>query len=388
LRLYVTDRLGKVLYDSTGRAKGEDFSKWRDIALALRGQYGARSTPDIAGHKDSSVMYVTAPVRWPPGGEIVGTVCVGKPVQSFGQFVIQAQQRTLYVGVISAITVAVLALFVSIWLVRPFGLIADYTRFIKNQQGLHPLKLLRHGWALTRAAYDDMRDTLAGRNYVADYVQTLTHEVKSPLSVIRGAAELLQEPMDETQRQRFIGNIAHEALRIQDMINRMMELTALQTRRVLDCTQTVALQALLHDLAHTSQAVATQRDIRLVVQAPLDYEVQADPFLLRQALTNLLDNALQFSPMAGLIELGLSQQNGWVHITVCDQGPGIAAYAQNKVFEKFYSLPRPNSQKKSTGLGLSFVKEIAALHKGGIELANRPIGQGPGALATLTLRQR
>jgi two-component system sensor histidine kinase CreC len=180
------------------------------VRQTLKGEYGARTTLDIASDSDSAVMYTAAPVRWvttPNGvgnGEIIGSVTVGKPVQTFGQFVAAARSRTLYVGLLSVFAVLVLAVTVSVWLVRPFGLIADYARFVRLQQGFHPGRLLRRGWDLLRAAYDEMRDALAGRNYVADYVQTLTHEVKSPLSAIRGAAELLQEPMEEAQPTRWL----------------------------------------------------------------------------------------------------------------------------------------------------------------------------------------
>ena len=330
-------------------------------------------------------MYVAAPVYQAGSGEIIGSLTVGKPVQSFGQFVVAARSRTLYAGVLSVLAVLVLGITVSVWLVRPFGLIADYVRYVKAQPGFHPGRLLRRAWDLLRAAFDEMRDALAGRNYVADYVQTLTHEVKSPLSAIRGAAELLQEPMEEAQRQRFLGNIQRETQRIQEMVDRMMELTALETRRVLDNVQPVALRPLLEELAHATQGVATQRGIRISVQAEADATVEADPFLLRRAVSNLLDNALDFSPQGGTIELGLALSGRWAQITVRDQGPGIPAYAQDKVFEKFYSLARPHSKKKSTGLGLSFVKEIASLHRGRVELGNRVEREGSGACAMLWL---
>ena len=145
---------------------------------------------------------------------------------------------------------------------------------------------------------------------------------------------------------------------------------------------------MLEDLAHTAQSVATQRHIRITVVAQEDATVEADPFLLRRAVSNLLDNALDFSPEGGQIELGLQVQGRWVCITVRDQGPGIPAYAQDKVFEKFYSLARPHSKKKSTGLGLSFVKEIASLHRGRVELGNRPEAEGTGASAVLWLPRR
>ena len=87
-----------------------------------------------------------------------------------------------------------LVIILSIWLVRPFGVLADYVRYVREQRSFSLPRLGRRALGAIGAAYDEMRDALAGRNYVADYVQTLTHEVKSPLSAIRGAAELLQEP--------------------------------------------------------------------------------------------------------------------------------------------------------------------------------------------------
>lgn len=396
LRAYVTDRKGIVVFDSTGQSLGKDFSQWRDVRLTLKGEYGARSSMDIAGDAGSAVMYMAAPVRWVNrtrngdsgggNGEIIGVVTIGKPAQSFGQFVAAARSRTLYAGMLSVAAVLIMAVTVSVWLVRPFGLIADYARYVKAQRGFHPWRLVWRAWQLLRAAYDEMRDALAGRNYVADYVQTLTHEVKSPLSAIRGAAELLQEPMEEAQRQRFLGNIQRETLRIQEMVDRMMELTALETRRVLDSVQQMAIRPMLEELAHASQAAAAQRRIRIDVTAGVDAMVEADPFLLRRAVSNLVDNALDFSPDGGIVELGLHLEGRWVCITVRDQGAGIPDYAQEKVFEKFYSLARPHSRKKSTGLGLSFVKEIASLHKGEVALTNRPQQEGLGALATIWLR--
>lgn len=95
-----------------------------------------------------------------------------------------------------------------------------------------------------------MRDAIAGRNYVQDYVQQLTHELKSPLSAVRGAAELLQEPsLPPAQAARFAANIERESLRMQEVVDRMMELTALESRRLLQDQQRVALAPMLHELA-------------------------------------------------------------------------------------------------------------------------------------------
>jgi len=236
------------------------------------------------------------------------------------------------------------------------------------------------------AAYDEMRDALAGRNHVADYVQTLTHELKSPLSAIRGAAELLQEPMADADRARFAANISRETLRIQALVDRMMELTALESRQSLETPRPVALRAMLLELVGAMQPACAARGLRIDAP-PADADdggpvVDGDALLLHRALANLVDNAIDFSPPGGVVTLGLVMHRRTVDVTVRDQGPGIPDYAEAKVFEKFYSLARPHSNKKSTGLGLSFAKEIAELHHGRVTLRNAEDG---GAVAVLSL---
>jgi len=382
LRAYVTDRHGRVLFDSLGRETGADYSQRSDVLRSLAGNYGARTTRDVANDPLTSVMYSAAPIRW--NGEIVGVVSLGKPVQSFGQFVEDARARTLWVGVGSALALLLLAVFMSVWLVRPFGLISDYIVWARAQPSLSLPRMARRALDALRSGFSEMRDALTGRNYVADYVQTFTHEVKSPLSAIRGAAELLQEPsMPPAERARFLDNITREAQRIQEIVDRMMELTALETRRGLDRAVPVALAGLLEDVTGSARDAAAARHVRVTLALHAQAMTQGDPFLLRRAISNLLDNAIDFAPEGSEVTLGLSTTARKARITVRDHGPGIPDYARDKVFEKFYSLARPHNQKKSTGLGLAFVKEIVALHRGRIALVN--VVEGSGAIATLSL---
>jgi two-component system sensor histidine kinase CreC len=324
---------------------------------------------------------VAAPVR--SGGTIVGAVSVGKPVRSFGQFVEAARRKTLYVGILSATGVALLALFMSVWVVRPLGLLTDFARYVRSQRRLHPPALARVTVGIVRDAFEDMRDALAGRNYVADYVQTLTHELKSPLSAIRGAAELLQDPaMPPAERARFLGNIAQETGRIQEVVDRMMELTRLEARRSLAHVAPVQLGGLLDEVVAGAQDAAAPRQVRVERAGGGDATVEGDRFLLRRALANLVDNAIDFSPAGGTVRVLLECDGGTARVVVGDDGPGVPDYAREKVFEKFYSLARPATGRKSTGLGLSFVRQVAALHHGRIVLEN---GEKGGAVATLSL---
>jgi two-component system sensor histidine kinase CreC len=381
MRVTVVDKLGTVLFDSLGRHEGKDFSQWRDVRRALAGQYGARTSPDFDEDANSSVMIVSVPLR--AGPEIIGAVSVGKPLHSLGQFVEAARRKTLLVGLTSVVAVLLLAVILSVWLVRPFGVVADYVRYVRAQRSFSLPRLGRRALGAIGEAYDEMRDALAGRNHVTGYVQTLAHELKSPLSAIRGAAELLHEPtMPDADRRRFLGNIERETHRIQELVDRMMELAALESRRSLDAVAPVALKPLLEELVASAQGSGAARAIAVHLEAPQAVSVDGDAFLLRRAVSNLLDNALDFSPDGGTVRVTLATHGRTVDVSVRDQGPGIPDYADEKVFEKFFSLARPHSRKRSTGLGLPFVKEIAELHHGRVSLRNAPDG---GATALLSL---
>ena len=114
-----------------------------------------------------------------------------------------------------------------------------------------------------------------------------------------------------------------------------------------------------------------------------DAVVVGDAFLLRQMVANLVDNACDFAPADSDVTVALTPRAGdRLAITVADRGPGVPAYALDRVFERFYSLPRPHGGSRSSGIGLAFVAEVAALHGGRATLANR---DGGGAVATIEL---
>jgi two-component system sensor histidine kinase CreC len=397
LHVYVTDRNGFVLFDSRGADTGE-YLAWRDVHLTLQGDYGARTTLEDPSDPRSAVMYVGAAIRErqaeragerSAGGkaqadEIVGMVAVGKRVSDFNPFIQNAREKILLVGVISTAAFALLLLIATVWLVRPFGLMADLWRAVRREGGT-PLAMGRRLAQALRAAFAETRDTLAGRSYSDEYVQTIAHELKSPLAAIRGAAELLREPMPEEARARFAGNIEDQVARSQALIERLLELSALERRGALTRVEPLSLAALARQAQDEVLPFALLRQV--AIEATLDDGVQVvgDGFLLQRAIANLLRNAVEFSPAGSRVTLVVDDQRQNARLTVRDRGPGLPDYARDRIFDKFYSLPRPDTCKKGTGLGLAFVKEVAALHGGQIRLANHADG---GALATLTLPRR
>jgi len=379
LRVYVTDRSGRVVFDSLGRAVGQDYSLWRDVMLTLEGQYGARTTNDVEDDPRTAAMYVGAPI-W-HADQIVGVVSVGRPVISFGQYVQAARSRIVWAGVVSGAAFLLLAVLVSVWVVRPVGLIAGYVRYLRGEPGAERPRLGRGTLDALAASYQEMRDALAGRQYVTEYVQTLTHEIKSPLAAIRGAAELLQEPMTDADRARFVDNILRESARMEELVDRLLKLAALERQRQLDVMTPVSLRAMAEAAVRATEPRAQRQRVKVALVVESELSLPGDPLLLTSALTNLLENAIDFSPPGGAVEVRVQQAGHHALITVRDEGPGVPDYAAGRVFDRFYSLARPNNGKKGTGLGLAFVKEIAVLHHGSASLDN----VAGGALATLRL---
>ena len=177
-------------------------------------------------------------------------------------------------------------------------------------------------------------------------------------------------------------NISNQALRLQELADKLLELASLEKRHMLDETKPVNLQALAQEVVNTLAPAAERKHITLLLQCDEPITVMGDAFLIQRALTNLIANALDFSPENSIIATQIQAQGKQCTISIRDQGQGIPEYALDRIFEKFYSLRRPDSGQKSTGLGLPFVREIAHLHGGEIVLANHPTG---GAVATLTL---
>jgi two-component system sensor histidine kinase CreC len=232
-------------------------------------------------------------------------------------------------------------------------------------------------------AVETMRRKLEGKAYVEQYVQSLTHEMKSPLAAIRGAAELLQEPLPEAERQRFAHNIRTQEQRLTETIDKLLALAEVEQHGWLQKLEPVNVASLLTESGEDVSAKLAASELALSVDVQdQQATVQGDPYLLRQAVSNLLDNAIAFSPAGGTISLSSSAVDRHIEIRIADEGPGVPDYARDRVFERFYSLARPSTGLRSSGLGLPFVREVARLHGGEAELTSL---EGGGALATLRL---
>jgi two-component system, OmpR family, sensor histidine kinase CreC len=382
LAVYISDRDGRVIFDSRDRGNiGADFSEWIDVSRTLSGKYGARISSDPADPSLPRQLYIAAPIR--ARGQIIGALSVVKPTTAVSSFVGRLQPRLVALATIAGGAAIMLSLIVSLWVTQQVGRLTRYANEVREGKRVPFPKLARTELREMGLAFENMRESLAGQAYVEQYVRALTHEIKSPISAIRGAAEILESPqLEAAQRERFMRNLRTETQRIQDLVDRMLELSELELRRALPASSEVALTPILRSVLEAQAPQLAHKQLQLALALDEATRVQGDSFQLHLAISNLVSNAIEWSPTGSTLSISCGSEQGHAQVIIEDEGPGIPEYARARVFERFYSLTRPDTGQKSTGLGLNLVREIATLHNGQITLQN---GKERGLRATLSL---
>ncbi len=384
-RVYITDIKGIVIFDSANLALDQDYSKWNDVYLTLKGQYGVRSSPAIIGDEQGdTIMYIAAPIK--DGNNIIGSLTVAKANRTLLPFIERAQSKIIRWGALLFGLSLIIGVLFTWRFTRKINALRDYAiKITKGEKATPPISSNDELTELAKAM-QTMRGELDGKQYIQDSVQHLTHELKSPITAIQASLELISPSMPPETQAYFLAQINTQSNRIQTIIQNMLGLATLEHQQQLQHVTTVNLNTLVQtQISHLANKANSHHV--LFNFSPINaIEIQADTFLLGQAIYNVLENALDFSPANSKINVCTEVNQTQIKLTICDAGNGIPEYALDKIFDKFYSLPRPdfsiNAGQKSTGLGLNFVQEVVKLHGGSITLENHPNG---GVLATITL---
>jgi len=208
------------------------------------------------------------------------------------------------------------------------------------------------------------------RRFIAD----ASHELRTPLTSVRGYAEMLRRgaeksPEDSTLARR---RIEEESVRMSRMVDDMLVLARLGQGRPLEAGP-VDLQAIARDAVADAHAVAPQRQISL--EAPEEVVISGDDTRLRQAVGNLVRNALVHTPPETPIEVGLTTDDGVARVTVADHGPGLRTEDARRIFEPFYRAdPSRSRDSGGVGLGLSIAAAVAGAHGGEVRVRDTPGG--------------
>jgi two-component system phosphate regulon sensor histidine kinase PhoR len=223
-----------------------------------------------------------------------------------------------------------------------------------------------------------------------EFVANVSHELRTPLSVIMGYVETLVDghrdiPIED--RERFLHTIQRHTARLNSLLEDLLALSRLESPHPGLAPESVPLAGLITTLHedYLNRGAASAHQLHLSLDASLG-NVFIDPLKITQAIENLIDNALKYSPAGSRIDLVAARRPGEVDIRVQDNGPGIPAADLPHIFERFYRVDKGRSREKGgTGLGLSIVKHIVQLHGGRVWVESR---QGQGTAIGFTLPQR
>lgn len=357
---------------STGEALGECLDDQPEVAAALKGRYHAiarqrvsdEPPPPLASISRRGQVRVFTALPLFDDRRLIGVVRMSRtsidPIKA-----LWIHRSTLQWALAGCLLLTLaLSLFLARTITRPVRAIREAARAIARGEARRPLPaggLVPAEVYDLSTALDQMTTQLRERaDYIADFAATASHELKTPLTGIRGAAELLRDDwasMDDAQRQRFLSNIDAGAERMQRLVSRLLVLARVENQRGQQPEADVELRPFLEALIARRTA-----DIRLTVEPGAPATVRMAPDQLESAVGNLVDNAARHGAGAP-VDVTVRAAAERVEIAVRDRGPGISEGNRARIFERFFTTARDAG---GTGLGLAITRAIARARGGDV----------------------
>lgn len=409
LAIYITDKDGILILDSRGLSLGKNMKAHSEVSSALLGHQGVSriSAESVRGPWKTrginieyfykpEFLHVSSPI-YDTRQEVQGVLVLVAPMLDL------MDKARLYWFIFY---IFLLALFFgglgSYRISRNIRRVEKYTRevFKNNDVSIPNVNVQFNKLAV---AIEEARSEVELKDDVEEYIDTLAHELRTPITGIRLTAENLLTPMgienylleekddkkrkvltkEIKKRREFIRNILDSNKQMDSLVSRLLALSRIERRDKLTDTEKLNILPIIENVLKVygthNRLIVSKNIIINLDDIDKKSKVFAEKILLEQALGNILKNALEFSPKAGTITIKASESNTAVTIVVLDEGPGIPPHVSSKLFTRFFSVARPDTGARGNGLGLRFVRKIMQLHGGEITLKNRLLQKGAEA---------
>ena len=353
-----------------------------DIPLsrtALEAALSGRATFESARFLDgSSFRLLSVPII--PDGALVNIIQVGTSLRSVEEML----HRLLLVLLMSLPAALAVALgggwFLAGRALRPVEAITQAARRIAAGDLTQRLTVAHSPDEIGRlaATFNNMIARLeASFRQVRQFSADASHELRTPLTVMKGETELaLRRARPAEDYKLVMESTLEEIDRMAQIVDELLFLSRADLGEVRIESQPVRLDALVEDIQRQAVVLGQEQEIQVMVGSVALVQVQGDELRLRELLLNLVDNAVKYSRPGGKVEIALARDAGMARLSVTDQGIGISAEAQTRIFDRFYRTDDARAHaKKGTGLGLSICKWIVEAHHGRIEVQSK-VGEG------------
>jgi two-component system, OmpR family, phosphate regulon sensor histidine kinase PhoR len=314
------------------------------------------------------VHYVQSKLGWQLPGAMVQVICsflglflAGVTLSSFSRFFIK-QQENVFTPIIQALERIARGDF-------SIQLGEEYDNGRWNELAISVNKMARQ-----LGQMENMRQ---------EFVSNVSHEIQSPLTSIRGFAQVLQdENLTIQERKHYLEIIETESMRLSRIADDLLKLTSLDSDEVKLKSKNYRLDKQIRSLILTCEPQWSAKNIEMGISLE-ELSITADEDMLSQVWLNLLHNSIKFTPEEGTIKIDLYRRGDWAQFEISDTGLGISPEDQMHIFERFYKADKSRTQKKEgSGLGLAIVKKIVELHKGKIDVHSE-LGNGSTFIVSL-----
>ncbi len=348
------------------------------LALALTSVIVERATTD---QFESYLTHTQQMEQHHPGGEVTGMSSVdSRPMmgQAENDFLSDVRRSLWIAGGLSGIAAVVLALIVSRQLTRPLRRLAAAAGEIAlGNLAVRINERTQDEAGQVGKAFDTMADALqqqeqARQSFMAD----IAHELRNPLTVLRGNLEAIQDGLLEPTPEQ-VSTLHGQSVTLSRLVEDLRTLSLASTGHLEIHRQEMDLRQVAGTVVTGFQPAAAERGIVLSLQAPNELPlVFADPERVGQALRNLIDNALRYTPAGGSVVVSLTAKGGQATVAVADTGGGVAPQDLPHVFDRFYRADRSRSRATGgSGVGLAIVKQLVEAQGGGVSAQSEP-GRG------------
>ncbi len=388
----VVDRGGHVLVESGGPPPEDHKTianepEINDAMAGIMGFYQRHS-----GHSRAEWLFVAYPVRLSPV-EMSGVIRVGVPLTELNQRL--NQDLIVFLEIIAAtlVTTATISIWIARRVTRPIRDMSELSRQIAKSGDITAFVPVQRKDEIGELAssFNQMIDRLREEERIRqEFISNASHELKTPTMAIGSVVEALQAGAaeDPELRKKFLCSLENLVERQTSLLSDLLDVALLDSTTKQRWQSEVYLSDTIRDTIDQVRHSADRKEVELVVQLPEeDYVIVGNAIQLQRAITNLIANAINYTPSHGKVTLTTLRIDGhFIEVRIEDTGAGIDAKDLPHIFERFYRTDKARSrQSGGTGLGLAITREIVARHNGVIRVESTP-GKGSVFAVTLPLR--